>query len=169
MFTCYLRPSEWMWLRIQRGVTKDARRNFRSPLSTFSIHLLRQTVEKCVTAPIIPEGFSLYMLRHGVVTSGVLPGNRERLAARIRGRWPSDVMLKKYGTPDLIAKFVDATPLKVTVVGERVVAVDANIPIVEHSMDFVNRPVQPGRRALARQVGISWPVRPVHRVLPEDR
>ena len=127
MFTGYLRPSEVMWFRIQRRVTKDAKKEFKTPLSTFLIHPLRQMVDKCVTAPILPEGFSLYMLRHGVVTSGVLPGNRERLAARTRGRWPSDVMLEKNGTPDLIAKLVDAIPLKVTVVGERVMAVDATI------------------------------------------
>ena len=134
MFTGYLRPSEVMWFRIQRRVTKDAKKEFKSPLSTFLIHPLRQMVDKCVTAPIIPEGFSLYMLRHGGVTSGVLPENRERLAARTRGRWLSDVMPKKCGTPGLTAKFV---------------------LIGEHSVNFVNRPVQPGRRSLARQVGIS--------------
>ncbi len=178
MFTCYLRPSELMWLRIcdvmhhgkrwiinlapgdtgrttktgltdeaidlssqifgrlgdalfefikARGFTRDSMKKSASPLWTFSIHQLRQIVEKCVAALNIPEGFSLYMLRHGGVTRDVLLDYREWLEAKTRGRWLSDVMLKRYCKPGLIARYINAIDPKVMKYGEQVMADDATI------------------------------------------
>ena len=94
---------------------------------TFSSSQLRETTSRCAEALGLPEGFCLYMARHGGVTCDILQAFREWLESKIRGRWHSDTTLKRYCKQGLVARYLAACPKSVVKYGEQVMDSDQTI------------------------------------------
>ena len=112
----------------ERGLSNTTgRRTSLDGLWTFSMVLFRQTIMKAARALCLPEGFCLYMARHGGVTCDILQEFREWLEAKTRGRWHSDTTLRRYCKQGTVVKYLNMCPKVVVEFGAAVMSTEDDL------------------------------------------
>ena len=102
------------------GYNLTTMRRATQSMWTFSLALFRQTVQKGAEELGLPDGFCLYMARHGGVSADILLGYREWLESKTRGRWHSDTTHKRYCKQGLLTRYLQFCPKEVVEFGETV-------------------------------------------------
>jgi integrase len=77
---------------------------------TFTVEQLRSVFNAAVTGLGLPDGTCLYQLRHGGASYDLLEGHRAWEAVRSRGRWMSDVTVKRYAKSGVIQRYILMVP-----------------------------------------------------------
>ena len=78
------------------GFTTSTVSSSKQALWTFGLPAFRDAVTSAAQRLNLPEGFCLYMARHGGVTTDILMKWRSWAEAKDRGHWQAETTLKRY-------------------------------------------------------------------------
>ncbi len=137
------------------GFTDSTMRRATRSLWTFGHAIFKEAVCRAAAALGLPDGFCLYMARHGGVTTDLLEKFRSWAEGQARGRWHSETTLKRYVKPGVVARYLNSCEDEVIAYGEKLLSKpEVLLQVLKSEKDVMPPTVQrPGHGAAAPKSG----------------